>query len=88
MTSGEILQISHEALWTMLKVGAPLILIALAVGVLISFLQALTQIQEMTLSFVPKILGMVTVLFFLLPYMGKHMMLFSQIIFDKIVSAG
>ena len=56
MTPGEVLQIGQEALWIILKIGVPMMLAALIIGLLVSFVQALTQIQEMTLSFVPKII--------------------------------
>ena len=52
----EVLEISREAIFTLLKVVTPILLIALFVGLIIGIFQALTQIQEMTLAFVPKIL--------------------------------
>ena len=88
MSPGEVFQISQEALWVMLKLGLPLMLLALVVGVTIAFIQALTQIQEMTLSFIPKMVSMVAALFWLLPYFGQTMSSFTRLIFDKIVSAG
>lgn len=88
MTPDEILQIGHEAIWVSMKLGLPLMGTALVVGLLISFFQALTQIQEMTLSFIPKILSIFTVLFVLMPFFGATLGVFTQLIFDKIVSAG
>ncbi|MEW6441391.1 MAG: flagellar biosynthesis protein FliQ [bacterium] len=58
METGLVIQIGTDALKTVLMVSAPLLGIALVVGLLVSLLQAVTQIQEMTLTFVPKILGL------------------------------
>ena len=57
MTGPEVLDVSRDAIVTLVFVAAPLMLVGLAVGVIISLFQALTQIQEMTLVFVPKILA-------------------------------
>ena len=56
MTAAEAIEISREAIIVLLKIGVPVMLIALIVGLAVSLLQALTQIQEMTLAFVPKII--------------------------------
>ena len=57
MTGPEVLDVARDAIVTLVIVSAPLMLVGLAVGVAISLVQALTQIQEMTLVFVPKILA-------------------------------
>lgn len=85
MTAGEVLQIGQEALWVILKIGLPMMLTALVIGLIISFIQALTQIQEMTLSFVPKIVGMFAVMLILMPFFGSTLQNFTHLIFDKIV---
>lgn len=85
MTPGEVLQIGQEALWIILKIGVPMMLAALIIGLLVSFVQALTQIQEMTLSFVPKIIGMFLIMVMLLPYFGSTLQSFTLQLFDKIV---
>ena len=69
MTAGEVLDWTRQALWTGCLVSMPILLISLVVGVLISVFQAMTQIQEATLSFVPKILIIVLALVFLGPWM-------------------
>ena len=56
MTGPEVLDVGREAIITLVVVSAPVMLVGLVVGVAISLLQALTQIQEMTIAFVPKIL--------------------------------
>lgn len=88
MTEMEVLEISREAIFTLLKVVTPILLIALFVGLIIGIFQALTQIQEMTLAFVPKILCVFIMLIILFPFMLNQMQMLSDIIFDKIVSGG
>jgi flagellar biosynthesis protein FliQ len=70
MTGPEVLDVSRDAIVTLVFVAAPLMLVGLAVGVVISLFQALTQIQEMTLVFVPKILAIFITLLIVLPFMG------------------
>ena len=88
LESVEAIAFAREAFWTILRVGAPVMLAALAVGLVIALFQALTQMQEMTLTFVPKIIIIFLVLILLLPYMLATMNTFSQLIFDRIVSIG
>ena len=70
MTGPEVLDVARDAIITLVIVSAPLMLVGLAVGVAISLVQALTQIQEMTLTFVPKILAMFLAMLVALPFMG------------------
>jgi flagellar biosynthesis protein FliQ len=70
MTGPEVLDVGRDAIIVLLKVSAPLLLCGLIVGVVVSLFQALTQIQEMTLVFVPKIVAMFVVLVLALPFMG------------------
>ena len=86
MFPGEVLDIGREALVVLLKVGAPLMLTALVVGLVISFVQALTQIQEMTLVFVPKIACLFFMMIWLLPYMGRILKTFTESLFDKMIN--
>lgn len=73
MTGPEVLDIARDAIYTLILVAAPVMLIGLAVGVVISLLQALTQIQEMTLAFVPKILAIFVTLLLALPFMAEKL---------------
>ena len=57
MTGAETLDVARDAIWTIIVVSSPLMIVGLVVGVVVSLLQALTQIQEQTLVFVPKILA-------------------------------
>ena len=73
MTGPEVLDIARDAIYTLIMIAAPVMLIGLAVGVVISLLQALTQIQEMTLAFVPKILAIFVTLLLALPFMAEKL---------------
>jgi flagellar biosynthetic protein FliQ len=73
MTGPEVLDVARDAILTLVLVAAPLMLVGLAVGVAISLFQALTQIQEMTLTFVPKILAMFLAMLIALPFMGDQL---------------
>lgn len=86
MNANEVLEIAREAVIVLLKIGAPIMLVALGVGLTISLIQALTQIQEMTLSFVPKILVIFLSLLVFLPFMLNTLTIFTQRLADKIVS--
>lgn len=88
MNEVEILDISREAIFTLLKVVTPVLLVALFIGLIIGIFQALTQIQEMTLAFVPKILCVFLTIILLFPYMLNQMRGLSTTLFDKIVSGG
>src|SRR5919201_1774104 len=70
MTGSEVLDVARDAILTLVIVSSPLLLVGLVVGVIISLFQALTQIQEMTLAFVPKILAIFVAMLIALPFMG------------------
>jgi flagellar biosynthetic protein FliQ len=70
MTGPEVMDVARDAIETLLLVAAPLMLVGLVVGVAISLLQALTQIQETTLVFVPKILAIFIAMLVALPFMA------------------
>lgn len=88
MNEIEVLDISREAVFTLIKVVSPALLVALFIGLIIGIFQALTQIQEMTLAFVPKILGVFFTLILLFPFMLNQMRILSETLFDKIVNGG
>lgn len=73
MSGPEVLDVARDAIVTLLLVSAPLMLVGLVVGVVISLLQALTQIQETTLVFIPKILAIFLALLIALPFMADAM---------------
>jgi flagellar biosynthetic protein FliQ len=70
MTGPDVLDVARDAIMTLVIVSSPLMLIGLVVGVVISLVQALTQIQEQTLIFVPKILLMFLAMIVTLPFMA------------------
>jgi len=84
----EVIEVGREGLIVLLKIGAPVMLIALVVGLSISLIQALTQVQEMTLAFVPKILVIFLSLILFLPFMMTTLTTFTERLFDRIVSLG
>ena len=70
MSGAEILDVARDGIWTLLKVSGPLMIVGLVVGVIIALFQALTQIQEMTLVFIPKIIAIFLTMLVALPFMG------------------
>ena len=82
------MDIGREAIWVMIKAGGPLMLVALVVGLAISIFQALTQIQEMTLTFVPKMLILFFGTLLFLPFMLGTLRAFTLEIFDRIIAMG
>ena len=88
MNPVEVIEVGREAIIVLLKIGMPVMLIALIVGLAISLVQALTQIQEMTLAFVPKILVIFVALLVLLPFMMTTLTTYTEQLFDRIVALG
>ncbi|GLQ07331.1 flagellar biosynthesis protein FliQ [Sneathiella chinensis] len=74
MTPTDVVDVAREAIWVLLIVASPVMLVALGVGLVISLIQALTQVQEMTLAFVPKILAIFLALILFFPFMITTMM--------------
>ena len=79
-----VLDIGRQALWLAVLLGGPMLGAALAVGLFIGVIQAATQIQEMTLSFIPKLLALVVVLFVVGPWMLRIIVTFSERLFMDI----
>lgn len=88
MNGADVLDIAQQGIWVLIKVSTPAMLVAMAVGLVIALFQALTQIQEMTLTFVPKIIAIFVSLFVFLPFMGQTMGDFMEIIAERIVNIG
>ena len=70
MDSAQVLDVARDAIWLTIQISAPVLLVGLVVGVAIGLFQALTQIQEQTLVFVPKILAIFVTLVLALPFMA------------------
>lgn len=78
MTDGDVTHVASRAIWVTLQIGGPVLFIALAVGLVVSIFQAVTQIQEQTLVFIPKILAIVAVLAITGPWMLNVMVNYTQ----------
>ena len=83
-----VLEVGKDAIYTLLIMVSPLLFIAMAVGLMIGLFQTLTQLQEMTLVFVPKIILVFVALIFLLPFMMAKIKIFTEGLYDKIVALG
>jgi flagellar biosynthetic protein FliQ len=81
-----IIEVLRNAVWVLLKISIPILLVALVVGFIISLLQALTQIQEPTLSFVPKIIAVFFALLLYIPYIGSIMQKFSDELMSLLIN--
>lgn len=88
MTGAEVLDVGRDAIWTLVIVSAPMMLAGLVVGVIIALIQALTQIQEQTLVFVPKILAIFVTMLVTLPFLGSTLNAFMTRIAGLIISGG
>ena len=86
MNGSEVLDIGRDAIWLAIQLAAPLLLVGLVVGILVGMLQTVTQIQEQTLIFVPKVVaGFISLLIFL-PLMGMLMSDFMRHIANRIAA--
>lgn len=88
MEAPEAIEIARSGIVIIIKLASPVMLLALVVGLSVSLFQALTQVQEMTLSFVPKILVIFTSLLVFLPFMLSTLTAFMQGISDRISGLG
>jgi flagellar biosynthetic protein FliQ len=88
MGEQELIELTREAIWLTIQIALPVMIVALVVGVVIGLLQALTQIQEMTLTFVPKILAILATVFLLMPGMFLLLRNYMLQITDLIVGGG
>jgi len=84
MTEELAVQFLTEAIYTTLLISGPILLLALVIGFLVSIFQAVTSINEMTLTFIPKIVGVIALLIVLLPWMIKLMEAFTLKVFNMI----
>lgn len=88
MNANDFIEVSRDAIWVMIKLGAIPMIAGLVIGVAISLIQALTQIQEMTLSFVPKIITLFVVIILALPFMIDIMQGFTNEVMQRIAQSG
>ncbi|MBO3758346.1 flagellar biosynthesis protein FliQ [Ciceribacter sp. L1K23] len=83
MNEADALDIMQAAVWTVLVAAGPAVLAAMVVGVTIALVQALTQIQEMTLTFVPKIVAVFIAIGISAPFVGQQIALFANLVFSR-----
>lgn len=84
MNEADAKELLQHAIWIALTMSAPSVISAMAVGLLISVFQALTQIQEVTLTFVPKIIVVLLMIVAMGPYMGAQISLFADEVYARI----
>lgn len=84
MTQDTVMNLATQTLWMTILIGAPLLLAALAVGLLVGMFQAATQINEMTLSFIPKLGILVVALLIFGPWMLSNIVDFTQRLYTNI----
>jgi flagellar biosynthetic protein FliQ len=88
MTAADVLDIAREGIWVLIEISAPMMIVGLVVGVIVALFQALTQIQEATLVFVPKIIAIFVTLLVTLPFMGAVMSGYMNRIAAMIMTGG
>ena len=81
MTLDQATDLIQHALILALLISAPMLLIGLVVGIIVSLFQAVTQIQEQTLTFIPKITSMVVAAVLLMPWIGNHLLEYARVMF-------
>lgn len=86
MESIDVINTVRDGIWVLMLISAPMMLTALVVGLAVSLVQALTQVQEMTLTFVPKILAMLLVMMLTLPFMLQSLQDYTEELFARIAT--
>jgi flagellar biosynthetic protein FliQ len=84
MNEADALDIVQAAIWTVVVASGPAVAAAMVVGVVIAFIQALTQVQEMTLTFVPKILAVLVTVALSASFVGAQISIFTDLVFSRI----
>ena len=84
MTPDTVMTIAQRALEMTLMLAAPMLLVGLVIGVLVGIFQAATQINEMTLSFIPKLLGVATTLVIAGPWMLRQFVSYTRVLIESI----
>ncbi len=88
MNDTEVIETARQALLITMQISTPVLMVGLIVGVAIALLQALTQIQEITLVFVPKIMAIFFSMFFFLPWMMNVLVVFMESLAQSIITGG
>lgn len=88
MNDTDLAALLRDAMLVMLKLGGPPLMVALVVGLVISLVQAITQIHEVTISFVPKVLAIGLTLLLMGPFMLATLSAYAHLLFDRIITIG
>lgn len=88
MNSADVLEVARDAVSTLLMTAGPILAIGLAVGLFIAFFQSLTQLQEMTLTFIPKIVAVFAGILLFMPLMGRNLSGLMLRISERIINGG
>ncbi len=88
MNQADVLEISRLTFFVILKAGGPIMAAGLVIGLIIAIFQTLTSIQEMTLTFVPKIIIIFAAVIVFMPFMMTSVLEFANTLFDKIIGLG
>ncbi|MBO6946996.1 MAG: flagellar biosynthesis protein FliQ [Rhodospirillales bacterium] len=88
MNETAVMEIGREALWVVLITAGPIMMAGLLIGLAVALFQALTTIQEMTLTFVPKIIVIFIAIMVFLPFMMTEVVEFSRTLFDRMIALG
>ncbi len=86
METPDILDYARHGIWVLLLVAGPMLVTAMVVGLAVSLVQALTQVQESTLTFVPKLVAMLFVMMLAMPFMLQTLQDYGTKLFDRIAS--
>ena len=86
MGGGDLGELMWATVWTISLVGGPLVLSTLIVGSIVAVLQALTQIQEMTLTFVPKLIAIAVTMAAMSTFIAQHLQAFTDLMFSRVES--
>ncbi len=84
MNEVDALDLVRDAIWTIIVASGPGVAAAMIVGIAIALVQALTQVQEMTLTFIPKIVAILVTIIIAGPFIGSQMHTFTQIVYGRI----
>ncbi len=88
MNEADLVALMHDSMLVVLKLAGPLLGVGLLVGVLVSLLQAITQVHEATLAFIPKLLALGVAMALLAPFMIATLTTFAHVLFDHIITIG
>lgn len=88
MNETAVIEVGREAFMVIMKISAPVMIAGMIIGLIISIIQTLTSIQEMTLTFVPKIIVIFVTVILVLPFMINVLNEFALSLFDRIVALG